>query len=205
MSMVFPPVTPELLSLRANIELAGIAHTLRSLVIASVVPTTATGTLLLGLGQAFADVDMDVLLVDADSHAPTLHRLLHGTDTPGLYQCLADRDQALPLQDTPLPGIRLLAAGAQNRDILQVLSRDRIRNRQQELASRARLILWHVPPLTSSPAGFLIASQADATLLVLRPGRVRRSQCQHVQQQLEQAGARILGTVLLRSPDKRVM
>ncbi len=199
MAVSFPPVTTELLALRANMELAGVPHTLRSVVIASLAPPAATVSLILGLGQAFAAVDADVLLVDANSQAPALHETLQGSGTAGLYQCLADGDRALPLQDTPVAGIRFLAAGQPNSDILQVLSKDRIQRRQAELLEAAQLVIWHIPPLLSSPAGTLVASVADATLLALRPGHVRRSQSLRAKQKLEQARAHLIGTVLLPS------
>lgn len=199
MATPFPPVTTELLALRANMELAGVPHALRSIVVASLAPPAATVSLLLGLGQAFAAVDVDVLLVDANSQAPALHQVLQGAGTPGLYQCLADGNRALPLQDTPIAAIRFLAAGQEDQDILQVLSRDRLQRRQEELRAATQLILWHVPPLSSSPAGTLMASVADATLLALRPGYSRRGPSLRAKQQLEQAQAHIIGTVLLKS------
>ncbi len=203
MSISVPPVSAEMLSLRANMELAGVPHPRRSIAIASLAPPAPTVSLILGLGQAFAAVDLDVLLVDANSQDPILHHVLDSSVTPGLYQCLADRNQELPLQDTPVSGIRFLAAGAQDKDVLEVLSKDRIQYRQRELLEMGQLIFWHVPPLSASPAGALIASQVDATLLVLRPGFSRRSPSLRVKQQLEQAGAHIMGTVLLKVPRRR--
>ena len=184
-------------------ELAGVPHPLRSIAIVSLAPPAATVSLILGLGQAFAAVDLDVLLVDANSQEPTLHQVLESAVTPGLYQCLADRNQELPLQDTPISGIRFLAAGVQDKDLLEVLSKDRIQSRQQELLEMGQLLFWHAPPLSTSPAGVLIASQVDATLLVLQPGHSRRSPSLRVKQQLEQAGAHIMGTALLKAPRRR--
>ena len=203
MSPSVPSVSTEMLSLRANLELAGVPHSQRSIAIASMASSAATVSLILGLGQTFAALDVDVLLVDANSQVPALHQVLDGTVTPGLYQCLADRNQELLLQDTSVSGIRFLAAGAQDKNVLEVLSRDRIQSRQRELLEMGQLIFWHVPPLSASPAGAFIASQVDATLLILQPGYSRRGPSLRVKQQLEQAGAHIIGTVLLKSPRRR--
>jgi Mrp family chromosome partitioning ATPase len=60
-----------------------------------------------------AQIDQRVIVVDADLRRPSLHRLFRVPNEAGLTTMTLD-DSALqdpPLQDTSVPGLRVLASG----------------------------------------------------------------------------------------------
>lgn len=183
-------------TLRVNLELAMSKAHLRHLVVAGLSPRLPAGRIVLGLGHAFAQVGVDVLLADADSQQPVLHTATGGDLEPGLLQWLRDSALQPPRQQTDTVGLSLLAAGGTGRDPLQVLSARRIARAMEALQEVAALVIWHVPALQSSPAGELIAAQADATLLAVRQGQDRRRAGRRAKQRLDRAQARVVGAVV---------
>ena len=194
-SVSAPGLAPAFQTLRANLELSMSKSDLRHLVVVSLSPQLPAEQIVLGLGHAFAQVGVDVLLADADSQQPVLHAAT-GTDLePGLLQWLRDPDVQVPTQQTDTVGVSLLAAGGAGLDPLQVLSALRIARVMESLQEVATLVIWHVPALQSSTAGELIAAQADATLLAIRQGQDRRSAGRRAKQRLDRAQAHVVGTV----------
>lgn len=182
-------------ALRARIELATAQGSLRNLVVARFTDKVPAAPLLTGLGLAFAQVEVDVLLVDADSHAPSLHDAHDLPLAPGLYQWLDDEGASLPLQSAAGGALQALTAGARGADPLQVLSSDRIATLRARLQEAVQLAIWTAPPLLASPAGALAACHADAVLLAVRMGQERRREVVRARHALAQAGARIIGAV----------
>ncbi len=197
-----PGLTPAFQTLRANLELSMSKSDLRHLVVASLSPQLPAGQIVLGLGHAFAQVGVDVLLADADSQQPVLHAATGAALEPGLLQWLRDPDLPVPTQHTDTMGVSLLAAGGTGLDPLQVLSALRVTRAMASLQEVATLVIWHVPALQSSTAGELLAAQADATLLAIRSGQDRRRAGRCAKQRLDRAQAHVVGTVAC-SQDRR--
>lgn len=189
-------------ALRARIELARNSAGSCTLVVAGVTHRTPVARILQGLGLAFAAVELDVLLVDADSQAPALHRTGNLSLAPGLYQWLARDVAEIPIQPVAGHNIRVLAAGMSGTDPLQALSVERVRHLHDSLRALASIVIWHVPPLDASAAGSMIASQADAAILAVQMGQEQRGTAIQARDQLVQAGARLIGTVVCTFPRK---
>ncbi len=189
-------VSPALQTLRANLELSMAQSPLRHLVVASLSPRLPAVRIVLGLGQAFAQVGVDVLLADADSQQPGLHAAAGAALKPGLWQWLRNPEMRLPRQPTATAGVAVLAAGGTGLDPLQTWSALRVCRVMETLQEVATLVIWHVPALQTSTAGELLAAQADATLLAVRQGQDRRSAGRLAKQRLDRARAHLVGTVV---------
>jgi hypothetical protein len=61
------------------------------------------------------------------------------------------------------------------------------------------LVLWDLPPITTSPAGLLLARQVDGIVLLAQAHRTRRHVASHAAQRLQDSGGRVLGVVLNRT------
>lgn len=71
-----------------------------------------------------------------------------------------------------------------------------------EIASRVDVIVIDSPPSVVSDAQVL-AAKADGVLLVVRPGKTHIGPASATREQLERAGARVVGVVFNRIPRNR--
>ncbi len=165
------------------------------LVVAGLSPALRAGQIVLGLGHAFAQVGVDVLLVDADCQHPVLHANLGAKLELGFYQWVQSPEMEIPRQATGTRNVSVLAAGGSGLDPLHTLSTHRIKRAMKALQEEALLVIWHVPALQSSVAGELIAAQADATMLAVRQGRDSRGKGRQAKRRLVQAKANVVGVV----------
>jgi Mrp family chromosome partitioning ATPase len=98
-----------------------------------------------------------------------------------------------------LPGLRLLASGALPPQPYVLLGGARTAALLDELVQVADVVVLDSPPLAVADAARL-AAQVDGVLLVVRPGATDAEALLAAADQLERAGARMLGAVLNRVP-----
>lgn len=189
---------PAFMALRANLELSMPNCNMRHLVVVALSPDLGAAQIVLGLGHAFTQVGVDVVLADADCQQPILHEKTGARLEPGLFQWLQGDAEQLHRQETKLRGISILAAGGNGLDPLLALSSHRINRAMKTLSELVPLVIWHVPALQTSAAGELIASQADATLLAIRQGKDHRGAARRAKQRLVRARANVVGAVACR-------
>ena len=151
------------------------------------------------------------ILVDADLRSPSYQQRFGLEKTGGLSDLL--RDESLTsekveaaLQNTFIPGLRLLGAGTAATDALAaaLLFSPRLEKIAQSLnfrpdrtESENALVLFHSPPVLAGADAALIGAQVEQTALAIIVNHTTRAQATQAQQQLQQAHAQLIGVVML--------
>jgi len=135
-----------------------------------------------------------VILIDADLRRPSLHQVFDLPNVSGLNDGLkADTERPLPLIQISST-LTVLTAGRPDPDPMSALTSPRMRRILEEAASLFEWVLIDTPPVGLLPDARLLASMADAALLVIRAGR---SPFELVKRAAEGLGQdRIIGVVL---------
>ena len=99
-------------TLRTNIQFSSLDKPLHTLLATSTAPNEGKSTTLANLAVTMAQAEQRVILVDCDLRRPTLHTLFDLPNDSGLTSLiLAQEDAPLPLLETGVPGLSLLASG----------------------------------------------------------------------------------------------
>src|SRR5205823_7965602 len=115
---------------------------------------------------------------------------------PGLTNVLISRvdiDEAL--QDTDVPGLRLLSCGNLPPNPAELLGSQRMRQVAAMLDERADLVIYDTPPVLAAADTQGLASQVDGVLFVAHMGVVEKSAVRSASELLKHGRARILGVV----------
>jgi len=153
------------------------------------------------LAAASAVAGERVLLVDADLRHPLLQTLATETVSLGLAEWLVNSDQRpAPVYGTSLAELRLLPAGQlpAGTNPADLLSRSLTGERLTLLQELGDRVIFHTAPLPSYGEALALAGLVEGVLLVIRSGVTPRTAAQQAKEQLERAGAPLLGVVLLR-------
>jgi capsular exopolysaccharide synthesis family protein len=102
----------------------------------------------------------------------------------------------VPLQQTAVPGLKVLTTGPVPANPADLLSTRRIRPIIDSLSGSADLVLFDAAPVGLVAETAVLASQMDGVLLVVSAGKTRREAAVRAKSFLEKANARILGVVL---------
>jgi len=148
------------------------------------------------LACALARAGERILLVDGDMRSPDLHRWFGGKVGPGLAEVLAAGDGS-GIRATDLDDLSLLPAGLAEHHPGDLVAR---RGAAEALAGLGdgfdRVILDTPAVLTGSEAPTLAAA-ADGAVLVVRENHTGEKDVVQACLQLRQAGAHIVGAVLV--------
>jgi capsular exopolysaccharide synthesis family protein len=187
-------------SLRTSLLFMETPDVVHSVAVVGTDPEVGKSFLAINMAVALAELQMPVLLVDADLRRPVLHERLKQPREPGLGDVLTKGTSldsaARAVADAST--MRFLAAGAAVSDPAGAISE-----------GFAEAVLDHLRPgevcivdTTAEglfPDAAAVASQTDATILVIDPKTARRRQVNRALARLGQVHASVIGIVLNRA------
>lgn len=184
-------------SLRTNLTLNAPGGAARSILVVAPSPAEDRAVVAANLAVASAHAGHAVILVDADLHRPSQHTLFDLDNGAGLAAYLAAADDGDPtLQDTSVPGLRVLTAGAPPTNPAALLDGPRAAGLLARLSTLAGLVIVDAPPLLAVSDAAVLAPLLDGVLLVVAAGRTRREAARAAREALDRVGANVLGVVL---------
>jgi capsular exopolysaccharide synthesis family protein len=170
----------------------------RTVVLTSALRGEGKSVATLNLGFALAEMPgVQVLVIDANLHAPTLETYLGVSRAQGLCELLAGRlpyDQAV--RATSVPGVSLLGPGARPRNTSELLASDRMRTLLRNLKQRFHYVLIDTPEATTTSDATLLGAMADGVIVVVRLGTTPKGYVEQTCRTLESLGSNLLGTCL---------
>ena len=152
------------------------------------------------LAVVLAQAGKETLVIDGDLHEPSLHKIFGVPNVNGMVNVLSGEYDLSEMCTEPFPGLEVLSTGPTPPNPAELL----ISGRLAPLIGQARQLFDYVlidsPPteLVSDP--MIIATQADAVLLVLDSQGTSRGSLRRAMRGLEAVGANVLGTVMNKAP-----
>ncbi len=172
---------------------------LQTIAVVAAGPDSGKTTVAASLALATANAGAATILVEGDVHRRDLSDRLGVTAELGLTEVLVGE---APLEDAVLtvPGeaIRFLAAGQLPLSAADTWRLAREQGLLDKLTGFAEIVIVDTPPLLAVSDGVVVASLADATIILARVGHTRRRDVADALDQLRRAGAEVMGVVLVQ-------
>jgi capsular exopolysaccharide synthesis family protein len=192
-------------SLRTNLQFASIDRSLRLLLVTSSQPEEGKSLTAANLSIALARAGRKVILVDADLHRPTVHRLFGLVNNIGVTTALlvenSEHVQEF-LQPTIVPGLAVLTSGPLPPNPAELIGSRRMQEILNRLREQADIVVMDSPPVTAVVDGIILSTIADGVLLVVRANKTGRETARRAFNALQQVHARILGAVFNGVPQR---
>ena len=188
-------------TLRTNIQFSSLDKPLQTLLATSTAPDEGKSTTIANLAVTMAQAEQRVILVDCDLRRPTLHTFFDLPNEVGLTSMiLAQEDADIPLQDTGVAGLRLLASGPLPPRPADVLGSRRMEVAITRLRAEADIVLFDTPPVVAVIDAAVLATKIDGVLLIFQANQTNRDRARQARQILEKVKANIVGVVLNNAP-----
>ena len=194
------PISEAYRTLRTNLSFYSLDDPIRTLVIAPPSPDDHNGIDVANLAVTMAQSGKKTVLVDCDLRRPVLHTYFDLQAEPGLTERLVTDAAKLPLQETGVDNLWLLAGGAQPPNPADLLGSRRLDQIIEQLLEEADIVLFNAPPVNAVTDATVLGSKVDGVLLVIRAGKTRREHAERAKETLEQANVRIVGATLTNAP-----
>lgn len=181
----------------ATVETPFAASPVRSVVITSSLPNEGKSISSSNLAITAALSGENVVLVDCDLRHPSLHRFFDLSNDIGLTSVVGGActlNEAL--QDTRIPGLRVLTAGPVTLDPMQIINSAGARRCLEQLTEMADFVVIDTPPALVYAEAQVIAAMTDAMLLVISSQDAKKREVTRTRDLLEQTGSIPLGVIL---------
>lgn len=188
--------------LRTNISFMALDAPIRSLVMTSTQPGEGKSVSSVNLAITAAQGGERVILVDCDLRRPSVHRLLGLPNKVG-YTSVVSGACSLEeaLQETNIPNLRVLSSGPVPPDSFALLKSRAGQACFKQIFEHADFVVLDTPPALIMADAQLVASVADAVLLVVSSKEAAKRDIARTRDLLAQTGAGLLGVVFNKASD----
>ncbi len=190
-------VTEAFRTLRSNLGFVSVEQPARTLAITSAGTAEGKTFVAANLGITLAQEGKKVILVDSDLRRPSIHKLFDVDNTEGLTNVLVGgRELGEVLKSCQVEGLEILPSGPIPPNPVELLASDRMGQVCEELADRADIVLFDLPPALIVADAATLASRVDGSILVVEQGGPSRKLVAETRDLLVRAHSRIVGAVL---------
>ncbi|MCS6880188.1 MAG: polysaccharide biosynthesis tyrosine autokinase [Oscillochloridaceae bacterium] len=192
------PVAETYRRLRVHIEHAAKQRPIHTLLVTSAADGEGKSTTLANLAVVLAESGKRVILVDTDLRKPTLHTIFQQPNTRGVTTALYSDAASLASHLTPtgVTNLDLLPSGPLPANPAEVIGSSQMASLVERLKRHADIVLFDSPALLAVADPITLARLCDATVLVVRSGRLRSDALVSALDQLAQFEIEPLGVVL---------
>ncbi len=183
-------------TLRSNVEFSG--QNVRIISVTSCTPGEGKTTVAMALARAFAEAGKKTVLVDADMRKSVLvGRYKTGSVRLGLTHCLVGRERlSSVICETDIPNLYVVFAGPVPPNPSELLGGRIFGKVLENMKQVFDYVIIDTPPLGSVIDAAVVAKQCDGTIMVIESNSISFRFAQRVKDQLDKAGAKMLGVVL---------
>lgn len=183
-------------TLRTNLEFAAVDNPLKVILVSSAAVGDGKTSLSSGLATIMAQGGKTVVLVDADLRRPSIHRYLGLSNKNGLSDVFRNSIELHEaLQTWNLEKVMVIPGGETPPNPAELLGSKKMDTILESLRNVADIVIVDAPPFLVTDAA-LLASKVDGVLMVVRSGHSRKNEVLYSLEQLERAGARVIGVAL---------
>lgn len=198
MSQPRSPVSESFRSLRTNLQFAGVAKPLQTILVTSPSPEDGKTSVVANLANVISQNNRKVLVIEADLRKPRIHKIFQLSNRTGLTDYfLHSQDQLTgAIKKTEMKGVFVVTSGSLPPNPSELLGSDRMMEVVKLLGTHFNTIILDTPPLLAVTDALVLAPRVDGVILVIDPKKTKRGGVQHAIEQLKHVNANLLGVVL---------
>lgn len=196
---VFSPASEDYRLLRNKIQVMSADWPHRIIMVTSPMPSEVKSMVVANLGIVLAQAGHKVIIVDANLRQPVQHVIFQIPNRHGLAELLYSPKLEFDghLQKTEVGNLQVLTVGALPPSYpSEILGSMYMGDLLRRLAQHADIVLCDSAQATTIADAAVLSGQVDGVVLVLEAGKTRRGIAEQAVDNLQQAGAHLLGVVL---------
>ena len=185
-------------TLRSNLQFSEFGKNIKLIVITSTSPNEGKSEVSINLAASLAQQGKKVIIIDADMRKPTQHKLTELNNTEGLSTFLLKKTGVDSINHLTINDVNLdvLTSGPVPPNPAEMLASVSMEQTLKAFGDFYDYVIIDTPPLLVATDAQILASIADATLLVVDIKKTKRRQVIESRRRLDNVGAKLLGLVM---------
>lgn len=188
-----------------------------SIMTLSTKPRQGSTNVICNLAITLAQAGNRVILVDANTRNPSMHKVFSVPNIIGLTDILQNIDSLTldqAIQATPVKGLSLITSGPPFDNPWELFSSQRLKSLSEYLEQKADYILYDTPSAVTYTDSLNLAAVVDSALFCVRAQEPVTGAERRICEELEHLNVKVLGAVLTdlpqgepgtASPDRKLM
>lgn len=186
-------------SLRTSIKFSSIDKPIKTIVITSSLIGEGKSTVVGNLAYSLNQDGSRVLVIDCDLRKPSIHENFLLSNEKGLVDVLVGKSDLKSVTKKIEDSLFLITAGTIPPNPAEILGSKEMEDLIKELSINFDYIILDTPPILPVSDTLLLASKADATLIVVKARKTKEKVVKESYDQLVEAKANVIGTILNES------
>ncbi len=188
--------------IKINTEFSGEGQ--KSICLTSTTQNEGKSTVALGLAQAFAeDLGKNILLVDADIRKSVQdQRMGYNKHIEGLTEYITEKIEITDaIYKTNMEGLYITPSGRLTENATQLFKRDRFKDYMNQVKDAFDMVIIDTPPLGYVVDAAVVASLADASIMVVGANMISRKEVKKNIEELKKVNDNFLGVILNKAKE----
>lgn len=186
-------------SLRTSIKFSSIDKPIKTIVITSSLIGEGKSTVVGNLAYSLNQDGSRVLVIDCDLRKPSIHENFLLSNEKGLVDVLVGKSDLKSVTKKIEDSLFLITAGTVPPNPAEILGSKEMEDLIKELSINFDYIILDTTPILPVSDTLLLASKADATLIVVKARKTKEKVVKESYDQLVEARANVIGTILNES------
>ena len=144
------------------------------------------------------DCRLNVLLMDVNLRCPSLHDVFNIEYNHGLSNLLTEKEEPLFFKKVGHGDLYVIPSGGKHSGPLTLFESKRFDDFLKKVREDFAYVILDAPPVNSYSEPRVMGTKVDGVILVVESGKTRRQVAIRAKQELEDAGAKVLGVILNR-------
>ena len=184
-------------ALRTNLIFSLPSRECKKIIVTSALASEGKSTNCLNMAITFAEMDAKVLIIDCDLRRPNIAKLLNVPNAPGLSNLLVGlNDKEEVIHESKYRNLSYMASGDIPPNPVELLGSDRMQSLLEELESDFDYIFIDSPPVNMVIDTVVISKYVNGIVMVVLQNSTDKEAMRHSLNQLDFAGAKVLGFLL---------
>lgn len=186
-------------SLRTSIKFSSVDKPIKTIVITSSLIGEGKSTVVGNLAYSLNQDGSRVLVIDCDLRKPSIHENFLLSNEKGLVDVLVGKSDLKSVTKKIEDSLFLITAGTVPPNPAEILGSKEMEDLIKELSINFDYIILDTTPILPVSDTLLLASKADATLIVVKARKTKEKVVKESYDQLVEAKANVIGTILNES------
>jgi capsular exopolysaccharide synthesis family protein len=177
-----------------------VTQNIKTLMITSSVPGEGKSFIAANLACAFANSDVNVLLIDCDLRKGRQHQIFKVSNAKGLSNLLIDDISIRQnyIKDTKIKNVKILPSGVIPPNPSELLGSKKNKKLIEALEKDFDFIILDCPPVNGLADALVMTSLVDSVIIVCAQNRTKTSLLNETKKALNQLNAKVTGIIMNR-------